>query len=105
MAQHSNVSGAFGATGQSASFRPGVDLDTEAREFGFYIAGTFVGTVTLECQANGSTWVPVARTDGNPHTYTAPTPLMSVRGPVSNAAYRLNCTSYTSGSASYWMGQ
>ena len=86
------ATGAFGATGQSAAVQlpAGDNLD-------FSIGGTFVGTIDLERSYDkGTTW-------GVVNSYTAPTEV-AIEPSNGLYQYRLNCSAYTSGSATYFLG-
>lgn len=95
------LSGAFTATGQSASI-------ILRGPFNFSIWDTFVATLSLERSFDGgTTWMNVTRNDGSANAFTAPVS-MSVPGDDSGEAdvlYRLNCSAYTSGTARYRISQ
>lgn len=93
------LSGSFSAIGISAGKALWGD-------FNIVLWGTFVGTVTVERSFDGgTTFVPVARdTSGTAASFTAPTSL-SISEPEKGVLYRLNCTAYTSGTASYRLSQ
>lgn len=96
-----NIAATFGATGQSASFRPAA-----GRPFNVSIWGTFVATVQLERSFDdGSTWVVCSRDSaGTNASYTAPASLL-IEEPEAGVLYRLNCAAYTSGTVSYRISQ
>lgn len=93
------VTGAFTATGQSATYTPAVLLRDGM--FNVTLYGTFVASVQLERTFdNGSNW----------HAMTAAgTPIYVWTDEASEQAqetepgvrYRLNCTAYTSGTVTY----
>lgn len=89
------VTGDFTATGQSASFRA-----NGRTGFNVAIYGTFVATVDLERSFDGTNWVICANPDMTDASYSAPISF-SVDEPEAGVLYRLNCTAYTSGTASY----
>jgi len=85
------LSGTFGATGESTD----VPL---FRNFNISIQGTFTATVHLQRTFDdGATWETTA-------TYTAP---VSTAGEEieKGVSYRLSCSAYTSGTATYRLGQ
>ncbi len=94
------VSGTFGATGQSAAFRP-----IPGPMFNVTISGTFSATVQLERSFNGgSTWHPLTAGGVSIYSWTAPAS-EQFEDDESDVMYRLNCTAYTSGTATYRISQ
>ena len=83
--------GTFTATGQSAEIAP-----PNGQDFTLSILGTFVGTVALQRTRSGGTWRDI-------ETYTAPTEI-NVEVAGSGFYYRLNCSAYTSGIITYFIG-
>ena len=83
--------GSFTGTGQ-------VNLGVFLGYFRFYVTGTFVGTVRLECSYDGgATWVPASLdTLGDYASYTQPVSVVGFE-PEKGVFYRINCTAYTSG--------
>jgi hypothetical protein len=101
------VNGSFTAVGASAAFRPeGTMSVNAAAPFNISIWGTFVGTVRLERSFDGgATWLPkTAGGSGSIYTYTSPVSEVDEE-PEAAVAYRLNCTSYTSGTINYRLSQ
>lgn len=96
------VSGTFGATGQSASYRPTLSIPGQSAMFNVSIYGTFVGTVAIQRQVDGTNWV-TCSTDGTgtAASYTTFPITVEVAEDEPGIPYRLNCTAYTSGTASY----
>jgi hypothetical protein len=98
------VSSTFTATGQSASFTPKTDSGKVPAPFNMSLYGTFVGTVALERTFDsGSNWLPITAL-GTGISFTAPCSEVFEEGEV-GVSYRLNCTSYTSGTISYRISQ
>lgn len=92
------VSGTFTATGQSSSFRP-------IGKFNVSLRGTFVGTVAIERSFDGTNWAGISRdSSGTAATFTGPAGVIceEVEG---DTLYRLNCTTYTSGTVTYRVSQ
>lgn len=88
MSANTRLAGDFTATGQSSTFTVSV------RDFVLKIGGTFSATIALEIfnvQANA--WQTV-------ETYTAAT-VKAIDAVAAGLQFRLNCTAYTSGTASY----
>lgn len=86
---NTRLAGNFTATGQSQ------EIIVSARKFMLKIGGTFTATIALEAfntQANAWQAVQTAFTAGTVLVYESP-----ARG----QRFRLNCTAYTSGTASY----
>lgn len=97
------VTGSFTATGQSASFQP-TFRDRGWGKFNVSLWGTFVGTVQVERTFDGgSNWLPCTNL-GASVTFTAPMTEV-LEEPERGPTYRLNCTSYTSGTISYRISQ
>jgi hypothetical protein len=99
-----SVSGSFTGTGQSASFQlPGNRGPAMLPILlNITLSGTFSATVVVERSFDdGSTWHPVAKnTDGDAASYTAPLSLSAAECETP-MLYRLNCTSYSSGTVTY----
>ena len=93
------ISGSFSGTGQSA-VRPFLGY------FNVSIFGTFSGTVDIEKSFdNGANWLKVSvNASGSPASYTNPVSVI-VLEPESQVLYRLNCTTYTSGTINYRVSQ
>lgn len=97
-----NVTGTFTGTGQSAAFHPMV-ADLPYASFNMSLWGTFAGTVQLERSFDGATWLPLTER-GSSITFTGPCSEI-FEEPEPSAQYRLNCTSYTSGTINYRLSQ
>lgn len=94
------VTGTFGATGQSASFTPKRD-----DPFDVSLWGTFVATVQLERSFDaGVTWLPVTYSDGSSRAWTGAVST-DLQETSDGVIFRLNCTSYTSGTVNYRISQ
>lgn len=91
-----NVTGTFGATGSSSSFRPMAN-----RAFNIHISGTFVATVVLERLLNGD-WV--QKWPDSAYQFTAPRSMTDGES-EHGIDYRLRCTGYTSGTVKYSLSQ
>lgn len=92
------ISGQFTATGQSSTFNP-----KAGRALNLSLGGAFTGSVQLERNFGSdpnlaSTWFIVGSAMTAPASTTALEPEVGVN-------YRLNCTSYTSGTISYRLSQ
>jgi hypothetical protein len=70
--------------------------------FGFALWGSFVATVTLERQSpDGTAWIPLSVDNhGTPNAFTVPVALI-IEEPAGGVAYRVRCSSWTSGVASW----
>ena len=93
------TSGTFTGTGQSAA------VGVAPTAFNVSEWGTFVATVQLERSFdNGVTWLPVTANGSQLELFTGPA---SENWSESEAGvlYRLNCTSYTSGTVNYRISQ
>lgn len=98
-----NVTGTFTATGSSAGMLVKGRDDGQPKSFNVSLWGTFVGTVVVERNLDGTNWLPL----------TALGSSISFTGPVSEvfdesetgAQYRLRCSAYTSGTINYRMSQ
>lgn len=91
------VTGSFTAAGQSSaeSFRG---------RFNLTLSGTFVATVRAERSFDdGATWHPLT-SGGSSVTFSAPCTEV-LDEPEGAVLYRLNCTSYTSGTVTYRLSQ
>jgi hypothetical protein len=88
------LTGSFAAAGQSAPITVGAGF------FHARLGGTFTGTAQLERSTDGVNWFPCSRDSaGTVAAYTAPCNL-TCQEPV-GAAYRWNCTAFTSGPITY----
>ena len=92
-------SGAFSGTGAGA----GVAL---CGPFNLSVWGTFVATVVVERSFDGgTTWLPLSLdTYGTTVSLTAPCSLI-VSEPETGVLYRLRCSAFTSGTASWRLSQ
>ena len=108
MSMATPVTGTFTATGVSDSLSPekGSRRRRGSTPFNISLWGTFVGTVKLERSFDGgTTWLPkTVGTDASLYTWSAPISMSDEEG-EDGVAYRLNCTSFTSGSISYRLSQ
>lgn len=94
-----DLEGSFTAVGNSAVYVPKAD-----ESFNISIWGTFIGTVRLTRSFNGGPFLPITANG---------TALMVFNSPVSeqwnepeaNVSYRLECTSYTSGTILFRLSQ
>jgi hypothetical protein len=93
------ITGAFTASGQSATFVP-----IPGRDINVSLWGTFVGTVRLERSFDGSTWLPLTVMGNAWANYTAPVSEVAWEEPQANVSYRLNCIAWTSGTINYNLG-
>ena len=106
-----NVTGSFTATGQSGSFLPYVNARGTTNAFNIVLSGTAVAIVQLERSFDqGSTWVKLTVNgtqlykwsyDGSNTVNISET----AEEPEQGVFYRLNCTSYTSGTLNYRISQ
>lgn len=99
------VTGAFSATGQSNTFAPSI-RSMAWGSFNVSVSGTFVATIQLERSFDsGDNWF-VCSSDafGTDASWTAPFSVV-VDEPSQGVLYRLNCTAYTSGTATYRISQ
>lgn len=92
-----DISGAFGATGESE------ENYAQDGEFNLSLSGTFVATVALQRSFDQkATWVDVEEFTA----VTEKTGTCSVKNPQGvPVAYRLNCSAYTSGSVVFVLNQ
>lgn len=97
-----NVTGSFAATGQSSSFQP-IIRDRSWGMFNLELRGTFVATVQLERSLDGMNWVACTNL-GAPVTFNSAVSEVCQEN-ERGAVYRLNCTSYTSGTINYRLSQ
>lgn len=96
----SPVTGAFTATGQSASF-----AQLAGRGFNASGWGTFSAGVQLERSFDkGTTWLPITTAGTQLYKWTAPWSESAEDDEV-GVLYRLNCTSYMSGTVNYRISQ
>ena len=94
------VTGTFTATGQSASFDP-----LQGRNFNISLWGTFVATVQLERSFDsGTTWLPITAAGTHLFKWTAPASEQNQEDEYI-VIFRLNCTSFTSGTVNYRISQ
>jgi hypothetical protein len=93
------ISGTFTSATAGAS-------DSFTKYFNLNIQGTFVATITLERSFDqGLTWNTLATdSTGTATAFTAPLSLIAYE-PENNVRYRLNCTSYTSGTVTWRLSQ
>lgn len=98
------VTGSFTATGQSSSFRPVLrSANGGGGAFNISLWGTFSGSVTVQRSFDGgTTWVD--KTPSSIYTLTAPASFTDEE-PEVGVIYRLNCTSYVSGTINYRISQ
>ena len=99
----SNVTGTFAATGQSAVFSP-QGINPVSRPFNLSLWGTFAATVQLERSFDGATWLPLTALGTAVYVFTAPCSETAEETEM-GVVYRLNCTSYTSGTVNYRLSQ
>jgi hypothetical protein len=95
------IIGSFTAAGQSAPFMP------NSGPWNFYIGldGTFVATIQLERKTyNSAIWRPITTNGIQIYIWTSAC-CEAVEEHQSGTQYRLNCTSYTSGTAYYVIEQ
>lgn len=98
------LTGALSATGQSANFQPLLGSKRIAT-FNVSVWGTFVGTIQLERSFDGgTTWLPITSAGSAAFKYTAPASEQQTE-PEAAARYRMNCTTYTSGTINYRLSQ
>jgi hypothetical protein len=98
-----NVTGTFTGTGQSAAMLvKGID-DRRANSVNISLWGTFVATVRVERNLDGTNWLPLTAL-GSAINFTVPVSEVFDEGEA-GAQYRLNCTAYTSGTINYRMSQ
>jgi hypothetical protein len=92
------LAGTFTATGQSAAVNLG-------RYFNLSLWGTFSAVVSLERSFDGgTTWLNCTRADGTANSFSAAASLVCEE-PEAGVLYRLNCTTYTSGTVSWRLSQ
>lgn len=99
------IAGTFVATGQSASFAPGVDpRGTNGGAFNVTLSGTFVATVKLQRSFdNGTNWHDLTAVGTAIAAFTTAVSEVWVE-PEAGVIFRLNCTAYTSGTVTYRLG-
>ena len=95
----SAIASTFVAAGQSASLTP-----KAGRGFNISLWGTFVATVQLERTFDGTNWLPITANGTQLMKFTAPCSEQWSDDEV-GPQYRLNCTSWTSGTVSYRISQ
>lgn len=95
------IEGQLTATGATSPL-PVSDSAIPSRNININIAGTFSASIDVERSFdNGLSWNKVSKNaDGATATYTAPCSLQAMETEI-GVAYRLNCTSYTSGTILY----
>lgn len=99
------IIGEFTATGVSESFKPVMRVMAWA-QFNVSASGTFVATIKIERSFdNGDNWF-VCSSDsaGSEASFTAPFSVVAEE-PTPGTIYRLNCTAFTSGTATYRISQ
>lgn len=94
------LTGAFGATGESAAIKPPKDVP-----FNVALWGDGVGTVKLQKSFDGEDWIDVAAdAAGTPASWdkeeTASIVVQAIEA-EDDVSYRMACTDYTSGSLAY----
>lgn len=103
------VTGTFTATGQSASFSPTqADRSTQSGTFNVALTGTASATVQLERSFDGgTTWCEIWAGGAQLYEWTYASTNLSetVEECEEGVLYRLNCTSYTSGTITYRLSQ
>lgn len=105
------LAGTFTATGQSANFIPRTAERSTVNAFNIFLYGTSVATVQLERSFDqGTTWTKIYA--GGVQLYrwvydgsTLVNISETMEEPEQGIWYRLNCTSYTSGTLSYRISQ
>jgi hypothetical protein len=100
-----NVTGTFSATGQSANFTPRVsERIPTSGSFNIALTGTGVASIQLERSFdNGVTWCGIyaAGTQLKVWSYAGTNLSEGYQEVEGGVLYRLNCTSYTSGTVAY----
>lgn len=97
------VEGSFTATGASESFAPAAQL--RRGRFNVSLSGTFEADVQVERSFDGGvTWIPVAGVDMTPLVMDQPISLACEETEAS-ISWRLNCTSFSSGTVAYRMSR
>src|SRR4051812_43151689 len=91
--------GSFTATGTGTSV-PVV----RRGDFNISLQGTFTATVALQRSFDGTTWETLTYIDGSAISWTAPMSSLFSE-PEQGSLYRFNCTSYTSGTVNWRVGQ
>lgn len=92
------VEGDLTGTGQSKS-------ESFTGRFNVSVYGEFTAEIQMERSFDGgSTWVVCTDDSGNKHSWTSAISIIADE-PEHNVHYRLNCTSYTSGTISYRISQ
>lgn len=105
------ISGTFTATGQSGSFVPIASARSTTNAFNIVLSGTASATVQLERTFDqGSTWVKIYAGGIQLYKWTYDgTTILNIsetaEEPEQGVWYRLNCTSYTSGTLTYRISQ
>lgn len=100
-----NVTGSFTATGQSATFAPRIgERQTQSGNFNIALTGTATLGLQLERSFdNGTTWcqITAAGTQLYVWSYTGTNISETAEECEPGVIYRLNCTSFTSGTLAY----
>lgn len=99
------VTGSFTSTGQSSPISLAPFFANKNEGLTYYnitVHGTFSATIKVERSFDdGATWHVISDdAAGTEVSFTTPVSLM-LREPEPQVQYRLNCTSYTSGTANY----
>ena len=101
------ITGAFSATGQSATFKPSIRALAWG-SFNVFLTGTGVASVQLERSYDkGSTWCGVYGGGVQLYvwSYTGTNLSEQAVETEQGVIYRLNCTGYTSGTVNYRLSQ
>lgn len=99
------VTDTFTATGQSATFQPQPSAGYPFKTFNVTLWGTFVATIVLKRSFDqGVVWHPITAAGTAIYVWTTPCSESVDEGEIP-VLYRLECTSYTSGTgANYRLG-
>lgn len=91
--------GTFTATGG------GTPLSPVPGKFNVSVWGTFSATCALERSFDGgTTWINCTKPDGSSNSFTTPMTLVCEE-PENGVLYRINCSSFTSGTVNYRISQ
>jgi hypothetical protein len=97
------IVGTLSAVGASAAVFPRADLCF--REFNISLWGTFSATIAVQRSFDGGvTWLPLTLAGVATAQYTAPCSEM-IGNPEMGVAYRVACTSFSSGTINYRISQ
>jgi hypothetical protein len=102
-----NVTGSFAATGQSNSFQP-IMRERSWGQFNIALTGTAVATIQLERSFDGgATWCGIfaGGTQLYQWSYSGTNLSETAEENERSVLYRLNCTSFTSGTLAYRLSQ